>query len=568
MKKTLLIIGGLMFSTLLQAQAVFINEIHYDNPGTDTGEGVEVAGPSGTDLSTYSLVFYNGNNGAAYATLPLTGILTDMSGCGYGVSWFAQVGVQNGAPDGVALVDGTTVIQFLSYEGVLTATDGAALGMTSTDIGVMQDGISGSVGNSLQLTGSGTQYTDFTWAPDAANTNSLINTNQNFCAAPSPTVSFANSSQSQAENVGTVTVTLTLNTASASDETVEITVTDNTATYGTDYNTTPAGVVPFNVTILSGNTSATIDINIINDAVTESNEDFSLSITAVSAGLQIGGVSTHTFTILDNDIPTTPIPTIQATTAGDQSDMIGAAVTTGGRVTGISSSGFFIQDGDGAWHGIYVYDAGANTVVRGDSVIITGTVAEFAPGGSTEKVTQITSLSLFSNEGNFAEYAPTLLATNAVNNEQYESVLVNVINASTTAALNGFNEYVVNDGSGSVMIDDFLYLTTPAPLVGNVYNITGLPSHNFGAYKILPRDANDVVLVSGAGIEENYKKDSNVYPNPSQGVVNVTKGSDEKVEVYNTLGALLFSTSANKFTLSNGVYLIKIGTRTTRVVVL
>ena len=31
--------------------SVFINEVHYDNDGTDTGEAIEIAGPAGTDLS-------------------------------------------------------------------------------------------------------------------------------------------------------------------------------------------------------------------------------------------------------------------------------------------------------------------------------------------------------------------------------------------------------------------------------------------------------------------------------------------------------------------------------------
>ena len=29
--------------------SIFINEIHYANIGGDTGEGVEIAGPAGTD---------------------------------------------------------------------------------------------------------------------------------------------------------------------------------------------------------------------------------------------------------------------------------------------------------------------------------------------------------------------------------------------------------------------------------------------------------------------------------------------------------------------------------------
>ena len=39
---------------------VFINEIHYDNTGTDAGEFIEIAGPAGTNLSDYSIVLYNG----------------------------------------------------------------------------------------------------------------------------------------------------------------------------------------------------------------------------------------------------------------------------------------------------------------------------------------------------------------------------------------------------------------------------------------------------------------------------------------------------------------------------
>ena len=42
---------------------VFINEIHYDNSGTDSGEAVEVAGPAGTKLSGGKLVLYNGSDG-------------------------------------------------------------------------------------------------------------------------------------------------------------------------------------------------------------------------------------------------------------------------------------------------------------------------------------------------------------------------------------------------------------------------------------------------------------------------------------------------------------------------
>ena len=48
------------------AISVFINEIHYDNTGTDAGEAIEIAGPAGTNLAGWSIVLYNGAGGASY----------------------------------------------------------------------------------------------------------------------------------------------------------------------------------------------------------------------------------------------------------------------------------------------------------------------------------------------------------------------------------------------------------------------------------------------------------------------------------------------------------------------
>ena len=50
------------------AAGVRISEIHYDNAGDDAGEAIEVTGPAGTDLTGWSLVRYNGSNGAVYTT--------------------------------------------------------------------------------------------------------------------------------------------------------------------------------------------------------------------------------------------------------------------------------------------------------------------------------------------------------------------------------------------------------------------------------------------------------------------------------------------------------------------
>ncbi len=179
-----LLLGIILLAGIAPAHAqtsVFINEIHYDNTGTDAGEAIEIAGPAGTDLAGWSIVLYNGAGGAVYDTDALTGVIPNQcNGFGTIVLSYPANGIQNGAPDGIALVNPSNLaVQFLSYEGSFTAVGGAANGMTSTDIGVLEAG-SDPVGNSLRLSGTGQFYEDFTWNAPAASTFGACNTGQTF----------------------------------------------------------------------------------------------------------------------------------------------------------------------------------------------------------------------------------------------------------------------------------------------------------------------------------------------------------------------------------------------------
>jgi len=131
-------------------QAV-INEIDYDQPGTDATEFVEIKGTGGMDLTGWTLTLYNGSTGAVYMTVDLSqapgGV---MPGDGYLVIGAAGVSnvdivcaagathgcavatniIQNGAPDGAALCNGATVVDVISYEGTFSAVGGCAGGMS------------------------------------------------------------------------------------------------------------------------------------------------------------------------------------------------------------------------------------------------------------------------------------------------------------------------------------------------------------------------------------------------------------------------------------------------------
>ncbi|MDQ3036567.1 MAG: lamin tail domain-containing protein [Myxococcota bacterium] len=157
------------------AANIWINELHYDDDAGDVEEGVEVAGPAGTALAGYTVVPYNGATGASYTPIAaLSGTIPDQGG-GFGTVWVPIV-LQNGGPDGVALVGPVGVVQFLCYEGSFTATNGPAMGTTCVDIGVSEAGTETDM--SLQLTGTGNSYSSFTWTGPVMHTRGAINASQ------------------------------------------------------------------------------------------------------------------------------------------------------------------------------------------------------------------------------------------------------------------------------------------------------------------------------------------------------------------------------------------------------
>jgi len=179
--------AGALFS--LPAEAVvpttpFISEFHYDNAGADTGEFVEVQLPPGTSSTGLSVVLYNGNGGGSYATLPLTSV-TAPAGAPAVVVVDAP-GLQNGDPDGVVLVNGTTVVERVSYKGSMTATTGPAAGQTLPDIGVAESTTT-PVGFSLSRVYDAATDS-YVWQAPAASTKGVVNAAMT-TPPPSPTVS-------------------------------------------------------------------------------------------------------------------------------------------------------------------------------------------------------------------------------------------------------------------------------------------------------------------------------------------------------------------------------------------
>jgi hypothetical protein len=130
------------FYRVAKEGVLVINEIDYDQPGTDAAEFVEIynAGSSSVDLQNKALVFVDGANNNEYLRVSL-GVAGSLPAGGYLVVCSTNVtpaqgalvihfgsttdNIQNGAPDGVALIDtfANRLLDALSYEGSITAAN-------------------------------------------------------------------------------------------------------------------------------------------------------------------------------------------------------------------------------------------------------------------------------------------------------------------------------------------------------------------------------------------------------------------------------------------------------------
>ncbi|KAG0558007.1 hypothetical protein KC19_11G172300 [Ceratodon purpureus] len=168
----------------------WINEIHYTNEGQDQDEFIEVVVGPKIDISSLKVYLYD-SRGTVYRKLPLADAAQFHSSKINGskaVIYSADLpggSIQNGPGDGIALVqeqseENSRVLQFLSYQGIVTAVEGPAKGSVSKDTGVRESNLF-PIGSSIGLSGAGRKYQDFKWtefsraaSPGSVNSGQMI----------------------------------------------------------------------------------------------------------------------------------------------------------------------------------------------------------------------------------------------------------------------------------------------------------------------------------------------------------------------------------------------------------
>jgi hypothetical protein len=493
------------------AGPVFINEFHYDNASTDTGEFIEIAAPIGADLGGYKLELYDGNGSKLYNTIALTGSAgAGQNGEGVATFNLPVNGLQNGgtatAPqsDGIALVDPQGhVVEFISYEGTLTPTNGDAAGMTSTDVGVFEDGLS--TGTSIARVGPGVDASDFSWrlTPTNGATPGAVNTGETFLAS-SPRIHISDASVTEGDD-GQTTMTFTVSRTGTADAfNVDYATADGTATHGSDYVST-SGTLNF----AAGQASATISVAVNGDTTLEGNETLSVNLSNATNGAAIID-SQGVGTIVNDDVALVHTYDIQG--AGHTSPLNGQHVFTEGVVTAIDTTGakgFWIQDptGDGndaTSDAVFVFTGTTPTVEVGHLVKVEGDVDEFQgsdPNNLT--ITEVnTDAAHVTDEGVGPAIAPTIIGdggrhapTEVIDSDNFtvfnpdhdaadfyeslEGMLVTVKNAQvTTASFSGETFVVPDDGLSATGMNDRGGITISAgdmnPEAIELFNDTGV----------------------------------------------------------------------------------------------
>lgn len=328
------------------------------------------------------------------------------------------------------------------------------------------------------------------------------------------------------------TVSLTL-PAGVGGVTFDYTTSNSSAIEPTDY-TTAAG----QGTILENETSTTINVPIVGDVVSESNETFFVTISNASSAINISdnqGIGT----IQNDDVPpTVKIHNIQGPGA---TAILTGAQTIEGIVIGDFQNeggntrlgGFFVQEEDAdidadlsTSEGIFVYQGPGISgfdVAEGDLVSVTGNVSEF--NGLTEITA--TSIIVLSN-GNSMPTASTLtFPLSTTQRETVEGMLITIpapmtitdnydtyyhgemVIASNGKQLNfteintpsaaGYSAYVADQATKSIILDDDKNGNNNLPVYhlaangasnlragSNVENLIGIMDYGFSIYRIRP----------------------------------------------------------------------------------
>lgn len=370
-------------------------------------------------------------------------------------------------------------------------------------------------------------------------------------------VEYTVTAQDGTTQVWTVTVTVST-TVSAEKDITSFSIPNQTSANIDAVAGTVVVVMPFGTNATSLTPTIAISAGATIDPASGVAQDFTnpvqYTVTAQDASTKV-----WTVTVTIPDVDLISIHDIQYTTAtGGDSPLKGQQVRTKGVVTavktGTNSYNMWLQDGTQAWNGIYVYGVdNANTAVVGDSVELLASVDEYF------NLTELKTITSFTNLGAGTLPAAVAIGIADAKTEAYEGMLAKITNVECTVVDAGNGMFTVSDGTNTMNIDDFIYKYTPTQ--GTRYNITGVIDYSYNEFKVLPRDANDVVVSTSATV--NPFATFVAYPNPFNNEIRFNGSDIARVTITSIIGQVVMDkvvieeNRINTQELAQGIYLVK-----------
>jgi hypothetical protein len=200
------------------------------------------------------------------------------------------------------------------------------------------------------------------------------------------------------------------------------------------------------------------------------------------------------------------------------SPFIGSQVKVRGVISAITSNGFYMQDENTPWSGIFV--SSTNPVFINQSVQIIGSVAEVNGTTCIINVTEFTTI-------------PQLINLQAVPvtsslEEKHESVFIYI------TAHSDISIYTSGIWQAGIYTIDNSLLGSTMMNAGNYYGINGVVVQQNDSYKLLATQLTDLTVGSG---NTHLSNQTLMYPNPFCDFVRLNNAENiRKVSVYNLSG--------------------------------
>lgn len=312
------------------------------------------------------------------------------------------------------VVSGGTVTLYATRKGGSTATGGGEF-VSLTDASGYNGAFSGTPAL-LATAATNTAFRGIALAPEAV--------------VLTPSVNLSVSSNSGSEtSPAAITVTATASSAVTGNQTVDLTVSGTNITTG-DYTLNGNNVNTVSITIPGGSTTGTATFLVVDDALVESTETATLTISNPSAGIVLGGTTTQNITITDNDVALPTVNLSVSAITGTEVNATSITVTatasapvTGNQTISLATGGIGITASD------YIL---SGTVITIPNNTASGTVT-FKIRNDAETEGTETAVLTISNPSS----GITLGATTTQNIAITDNTCQPLIRKSTAASVNG-----------------------------------------------------------------------------------------------------------------------------------